>query len=189
MGPPGSGKGTQAARLATHFSIPAISTGDIFRANVAEQTSLGRVAREYMDAGEYVPDHVTNAMVRDRLDQPDCEQGFLLDGYPRTLQQIAELDTILADHAVDLDAVVELVVDAATLVDRLLVRARSQGRVDDTPEVIDRRLAVYVDQTAPLISRYRERNLLHTVAGDAPIDTVTAHVVAALERTLGAAPA
>lgn len=176
MGPPGSGKGTQAVHLARRFEIPAISTGDIFRTNVAQGTPLGRIAREYMDAGEYVPDQVTNEMVRDRLGQADCGQGFLLDGYPRTLQQVDELDAILAAHGTGLDAVVELVVDAEVLVDRLLLRARDQGRADDTAEVIRRRQEVFEQQTAPLTTQYAERGLLHVIDGDGPVDLVTARV-------------
>jgi adenylate kinase len=137
---------------------------------------MGRIAREYMEAGEYVPDQVTNLMVRDRLAHPDCRSGFLLDGYPRTLDQVDELDQILAQTSTDLDAVVELVVDEEVLVDRLLLRASSQGRVDDTAEVIRRRQEVYLEQTAPLSARYAERGLLHTVDGDGPVDLVTSRI-------------
>lgn len=180
MGAPGSGKGTQAVHIARRFEIPAISTGDIFRTNVAEQTPLGRIAREYMEAGEYVPDRVTNAMVRDRLAEPDCTEGFLLDGYPRTLDQVDELDQMLAEAGVDLDAVVELAVDQGVLVDRLLLRASVEGRVDDTAEIIERRQQVYAEQTAPLTTRYAERDLLHLVDGDGPVDEVTARVIEVL---------
>ncbi len=165
MGPPGAGKGTQALRLAERLRIVAISTGDIFRSNVSDATPLGRVAREYMDAGEYVPDSVTNAMVRARLSEPDCASGFLLDGYPRTLQQVSELDAVLTDARTSLDAVVELVADPETLVGRLTARSRSEGRTDDTAEVIQRRLEVYTEQTAPLIAHYTERGLLCSVDG------------------------
>jgi len=186
MGPPGSGKGTQAVHLARDFAIPAISTGDIFRANVAAQTDLGRVAREYMDAGEYVPDHVTNAMVADRLAHPDCASGFLLDGYPRTLDQVAVLDQILGSSGDELDVVVELVVDHDVLLRRLLERARVQGRADDTAEVIGRRQEVYDEQTAPLTRFYSERGLLRVVDGDADVETVAARISSALAS---AAPA
>lgn len=184
MGPPGSGKGTQAVHLAARFAIPAISTGDIFRTNVAQGTPMGRIAREYMDAGEYVPDQVTNEMVRDRLGQTDCGQGFLLDGYPRTLQQVDELDTILEANGTGLDAVVELVVDADVLIDRLLLRARDQGRTDDTAEVIRRRQELFEQQTAPLTARYAERGLLHVVDGDGPVDLVTSRVTDRLTAVL-----
>jgi len=184
MGPPGSGKGTQAVHLARRFEIPAISTGDIFRTNVAQGTPLGRIAREYMDAGEYVPDQVTNQMVRDRLGEADCGQGFLLDGYPRTLQQVDELDAVLQSHGTGLDAVVELVVDADVLVDRLLLRARDQGRTDDTAEVIRRRQELFEEQTAPLTARYAERGLLHVIDGDGPVDLVTTRVTDRLTAAL-----
>jgi len=184
MGPPGSGKGTQAVRTADQLGIPTISTGDIFRSNVARATPLGRIAREYMDAGEYVPDQVTNAMVRDRLAEADCASGFLLDGYPRTLQQVDELDAILADADTALDAVVELVVDHEVLLERLLLRARSEGRADDTAEVIRRRQEVYVEQTAPLTTRYDERGLLRTVDGEGPVEHVARRISAVLLESL-----
>jgi adenylate kinase len=180
MGPPGSGKGTQAVHIARDLAIPAISTGDIFRANVAAQTELGRVAREYMDAGEYVPDQVTNAMVRNRLAEPDCASGFLLDGYPRTVEQVEELELFLGRAGTALDAVIELVVDRDVLLGRLLERARLQGRADDTAEVISRRQELYDEQTAPLTSYYRERGLLRVVDGDADIAVVAARVTGAL---------
>jgi adenylate kinase len=132
MGPPGAGKGTQARVIAGRLSIPAVSTGDIFRANVSAQTPLGREAQRYMDAGEYVPDEVTNAMVRDRLAEADAQDGFLLDGYPRTVAQVDELDKMLTDSGHAVDAVVVLTVDADELVQRLLLRAEIEGRADDT---------------------------------------------------------
>lgn len=186
MGPPGSGKGTQAVHIAHLLGIPAISTGDIFRTNVAEETAMGRIAREYMDAGEYVPDQVTNTMVRDRLAEPDCASGFLLDGYPRTLQQVDELDQVLAATGADLDAVVELVVDQGVLIDRLLLRARSEGRADDTAEVIRRRQELFAEQTAPLTIRYADRGLLHLVDGDGPVELVTARVTDVLAESRAA---
>lgn len=182
MGPPGSGKGTQALHIAKRHRVPAISTGDIFRANVAAATTLGNIAREYMEAGEYVPDLVTNAMVRDRLALPDCAVGFLLDGYPRTLQQVEELDQVLAQTSDTLDAVIELAVDHEVLVDRLLRRALSEGRHDDTVEVIGRRQAVYREETEPVTSYYREHNLLHTVDGDGPVEIVTERIAEALSH-------
>ena len=173
MGPPGAGKGTQAKVIATHFSIPAISTGDIFRANVAGRTELGKEAQRYMDAGEYVPDEVTNAMVKDRIALPDAEPGFLLDGYPRTLDQVGALDDMMAELDQALDAVVVLAADRDELVQRLLQRAHVEGRADDTEEVIRRRQEVYEEQTAPLIEVYGQRGLLVEVDGMGEIDTVT----------------
>lgn len=181
MGPPGAGKGTQAKVIATHFKIPAISTGDIFRANVAGRTPLGVEAQRYMDAGEYVPDEVTNAMVRDRLGLQDCEPGFLLDGYPRTLAQVAELDDMLSDLDVKLDAVVVLSADMDELVARLLQRAHVEGRADDTEEVIRRRQEVYNEQTQPLIDVYRERGLVREINGMGEIDAVTHRIFALLD--------
>lgn len=185
LGPPGAGKGTQAVQLAEKFGIPAISTGDIFRANVAERTELGQTAQRYMDAGEYVPDEVTNAMVADRLAQDDARVGFLLDGYPRTEPQVEELDTMLADAGVELDAVIELTADNDEVVARLLKRAEDQGRADDTESVIRRRLEVYADQTAPLVRIYTERGLLIEVDGLGEIQEVSERLVAALEEKLG----
>ena len=193
MGPPGAGKGTQAAVIAERFAVPAISTGDIFRANVAQQTALGTAAQSYMDAGEYVPDEITNAMVADRLAGGDCADGFLLDGYPRTPQQVVELDEILALAGVGLDAVVLLEADPDELVSRLLARSQEQGRVDDTETVIRRRLEVYAAETGPLAAGYAERDLLATVDGLGPIDEVTERVLTALasvsaQRTATSAP-
>ncbi len=183
MGPPGAGKGTQAAFIAEHFSIPAISTGDIFRANVSQGTPLGVEAKKYMDAGEYVPDEVTNRMVRDRIDEPDAERGFLLDGYPRTVAQVEELDGMIAFTGHRLDAVVVLTVDQDEIVQRLLQRAETEGRADDTEEVIRRRQEVYAEQTAPLIDVYRERGILVEVDGLGEVDEVTQRVFAALDTT------
>src|SRR3954454_887672 len=132
MGPPGAGKGTQAKFVAEHFKIPAISTGDIFRANVSRGTPLGREAQRYMDAGEYVPDEVTNQMVRNRIEEPDAETGFLLDGYPRTLAQVEELDAMIELTGHRLDAVVSVIVDDEAVVDRLLQRAAIENRADDS---------------------------------------------------------
>jgi adenylate kinase len=160
MGPPGAGKGTQARYVADHFGVPAISTGDIFRANVSQGTPLGVEAKRYMDAGEYVPDEVTNRMVRNRIDEADAAPGFLLDGYPRTLAQVEELDGMIEFTGHRLDAVVVLTVDAEELVQRLLHRALTDGRADDTEEVIRRRQEVYTEQTAPLIDVYRARGIL-----------------------------
>lgn len=180
MGPPGAGKGTQAAEIARRLSIPTISTGDILRRHMAEETLLGREAKRYVDSGAYVPDELTNPMLRDRLDQPDTEGGFLLDGYPRTLAQVEALDKILADEGVGLDRVLVLTVDTDELVERLLERAKSSGRSDDTEEVIRHRLEVYRDQTEPLLDVYAQRGLLVIVNGMGDISEVTDRVVGAL---------
>lgn len=185
LGPPGAGKGTQAEKIGERLAIPAISTGDIFRANVAERTELGQTAQRYMDAGEYVPDEVTNAMVADRLAQDDARTGFLLDGYPRTEPQVAELDEMLAAAGTGLDAVVELTADHDEVVARLLNRAREQGRADDTESVIRRRLEVYAEQTEPLVRIYAERGLLIEVDGLGSIEEVTQRLLAAVEAKLG----
>ena len=181
MGPPGAGKGTQASVVAAKFGIPAISTGDIFRANVGEGTPLGLEAKKFMDAGEYVPDSVTNEMVRNRIAEPDAAPGFLLDGYPRTLAQVEELDGMLTATGDTLDAVVVLTVDTDELVARLLKRAETSGRSDDTEDVIRHRQDVYTEQTAPLIEVYRERGLLLEVDGLGEVDEVSARILAALD--------
>ena len=180
IGAPGAGKGTQAVKLAETFAIPAISTGDIFRENVKNETELGKLAKSFMDRGEYVPDSVTNDLVRDRLTQADAKGGFLLDGYPRTAEQVVELDGMLADAATSLDAVVLLTADTDEVVRRLLNRAIEQGRADDTEEVIRRRLEVYEEQTAPLVNLYAARNLVVTVDGLGAVDEVTERILAAL---------
>lgn len=180
MGPPGAGKGTQARFIAEHFGVPAISTGDIFRANVSEGTELGLEAKRFMDAGEYVPDEVTNLMVRNRIDEDDAAKGFLLDGYPRTLAQVEELDGMIAFTGHQLDAVVVLTVNSEELIGRLLQRAKTEGRADDTEEVIRRRQEVYAEQTEPLIDVYRERGLLIEVDGLGGIDEVTERIFGAL---------
>lgn len=174
VGPPGAGKGTQAVRLAEELSIPAISTGDIFRANVSGETELGVLAKSYMDKGEYVPDSVTNDMVRSRLAEADAQDGFLLDGYPRTLDQVEALDGMLAEFGTALDAVLLLVVESEEVISRLVERGKAQGRSDDTEETIRHRLDVYAEQTAPLIDVYEKRELVRRVDGMAPIDDVTA---------------
>lgn len=181
MGPPGAGKGTQAARLAGVLGVPHVSTGDIFRANVGEGTPLGVEAKRYMDAGDYVPDELTNRMVRDRLAQPDAATGFLLDGYPRTPAQVSELDDMLASHGTALNCVIELVADLDELVARLVRRAQDQGRTDDTPEVIRRRQEVFAEQTAPLLAIYRERGLLRQVDGLGAVDEVGERILQALK--------
>ncbi len=180
IGPPGAGKGTQAAKLAEAFNIPAISTGDIFRENVKNETDLGKQAKAFMDRGEYVPDSLTNALVGDRLAWDDAKEGFLLDGYPRTSDQVVELDRILADDGESLDAVVLLRADTDEIVRRLLNRAIEQGRTDDTEDVIRHRLDVYADQTAPLIDVFSNRQLVVEVDGLGAVQEVTARILAAL---------
>ena len=184
LGPPGAGKGTQAARIGERLGIPAISTGDIFRAHVAGSTELGRRARAYMDKGEYVPDSVTNAMVADRLAEDGAASGFLLDGYPRTAAQVDALDDMLSERGEALDVVVEITADADAVVERLLGRAAEQGRADDTEPVIRRRLEVYAEATAPLAAIYEGRGLLLRVDGMGGIDEVTDRIMAALAARL-----
>ena len=182
MGPPGAGKGTQAKVLAERLNIPAVSTGDIFRANVKDETPLGLEAKRYMDAGEYVPDEVTNRMVRNRIDEPDADPGFLLDGYPRTLAQVEELDGMIEYTGHRLDAVVVLTVDQDEIVQRLLKRAETEGRADDTEDVIRRRQEVYVEQTEPLIDVYRDRDILVEVDGMGEVSEVTQRIFEALDK-------
>lgn len=181
MGPPGAGKGTQAKFIAERFGIPAISTGDIFRANVSQGTPLGVEAKSYMDKGEYVPDAVTNLMVRNRIDEPDAEHGFLLDGYPRTLSQVEELDGMIKHTGHQLDAVIVLTVDQEEIVERLHKRAIEEGRDDDTPDVIRRRQEVYREETEPLIAVYKGRGLVHEIDGLGEVAEVTERIVAALD--------
>ncbi|MDM7891753.1 adenylate kinase [Curtobacterium caseinilyticum] len=180
VGPPGAGKGTQAGRIAEAVGVPAISTGDIFRKNVAEGTPLGVQAKAIMDAGEYVPDELTNELVKSRLAEADAEQGFLLDGYPRTVGQVAYLDALLAEQGTAVDAVVQLVADQDALVARLLKRAEEQGRTDDNEETIRRRQEVYTEQTAPIVAAYAERGLVLDIDGLGGIDEVGDRIQAAL---------
>jgi adenylate kinase len=181
IGPPGAGKGTQSALLAESFGIPAISTGDIFRFNVKNQTELGVKAKAFMDRGEYVPDSLTNDLVRDRLSHADAARGFLLDGYPRTVDQVQELDAILNEMGRTLDVVVQLTADNDELVRRLAGRAVAEGRADDTPDVIRRRLEVYDEQTAVLIDIYAARGLVARIDGLGEISDVTGRIIEALE--------
>lgn len=209
VGPPGAGKGTQAKIVAERLKIPAISTGDIFRANVGAGTPLGLEAKSYMDAGRLVPDSVTIAMVRDRLSQPDVAPGFLLDGFPRNVPQAEELDAILAGMDTKLDVVIELVVDNDEVVKRIagrrlcrndsthifhvdFNRPRVEGvcdicggelyqRDDDKEETVRERLAVYERETAPIVGFYAERGLLSTIDATGALEDVTARILAALE--------
>ena len=172
VGPPGAGKGTQSARLKEAFGIPDIATGDIFRHNIKEQTPLGVRVKAIVDAGDYVPDTLTNELVKNRLLEEDARDGFLLDGYPRTLEQVAYLDELLAGKGQALDAVIQLVADQDAVVARLRKRAIDQGRTDDTEEAIRHRQEVYVRETSPLIAVYRDRGLLIEVDGLGDIDAV-----------------
>jgi adenylate kinase len=209
VGPPGAGKGTQAQFIASHFSVPKISTGDIFRANVSEGSDLGLEARKYMDAGDLVPDEVTIAMVTDRLSYDDTGEGFLLDGFPRTVHQAEVLDGMLTDGGHVLDVVLELVVDDDEVVRRLSGRrtCRRCGHVwhqdfdppardricdrcggelfqrdDDSEKTIRHRLEVYADQTSPLIGYYGDRGLLRGVDATGPVEDVTERAINALRR-------
>jgi adenylate kinase len=184
IGAPGAGKGTQAEKLSAAFSIPAISTGDIFRHNVKNETELGKKAKAFMDRGEYVPDSLTNDLVRDRLQQDDAKSGFLLDGYPRTADQVAELDKILLGQGESLSAVVKLTADTDEVVRRLLNRAIEQGRADDTEDVIRRRLDLYEEQTAPLTDVYASRGLLISIDGLGEVEEVTARIMEAINAKL-----
>jgi len=181
MGPPGAGKGTQAALIGDHYGIPAISTGDIFRAMKTAKTPLADQLRAIMDSGGYVSDDITNAIVAERLAQPDCADGFLLDGYPRTVSQVETLDAALAASGTSLDAVVSLVADVEEVVLRLLKRAEIEGRSDDNEDTIRVRLQVYTEQTAPLLETYRSRGLLVEVDGLGPIEEVSQRLFAALD--------
>jgi len=188
IGPPGAGKGTQATLLAQAYGIPAISTGDIFRANVKAETELGVLAKGFMDRGEYVPDSLTNDLVRDRLSHEDAQPGFLLDGYPRTRDQVLELDDILGSAGKALDAVILLKADPDELVRRLLNRAQEQGRADDTEEVIRHRQSVYLEQTAPLIEIYSARGIVLEIDGLGQVGEVTDRILNSL-TTMGFSPA
>ena len=177
MGPPGSGKGTQAVRIADKMAIPAISTGDIFRYNVKELTELGKEAKSYIDAGDFVPDDVTNRMVADRLNHNDVGNGFLLDGYPRTQGQVEALNKIMNDKGEDLTAVLVLEVPDEEIVERLLARAETEGRSDDTAEVIQHRLDLYHQETADLIESYVQQGIVGRVDGTGAIDDITERVL------------
>ena len=186
IGPPGSGKGTQAERISERLGVVAISTGDIFRANVKGGTPLGLEAKKFIDNGDFVPDSVTNKMVRDRLLQEDATSGFLLDGYPRTTCQVDELDDILASGDQVLDVVLQLTADDEELVSRLLHRAKETGRSDDNEAVIRHRLDLYHGQTEAVVAKYAERGILAQVDGLGKIDDVTDRVMRSLERPVRA---
>ena len=180
VGPPGAGKGTQAARITQTYGVPDVSTGDIFRANIKNQTPLGVQVKAIIDAGDYVSNDLTNALVTSRLEEDDARGGFLLDGYPRTLEQVQYLDELLAGKGQALDAVIQLVADQDEVVARLRKRAIEQGRTDDTEEAIRHRQEVYARETSPLIAVYRDRGLLIEVDGLGEIDDVAGRISEAL---------
>lgn len=184
LGPPGVGKGTQAKILVNELGIPQLSTGDILRSAIAQKTPMGLAAKEIMDRGDLVSDEIVNGIVSERIDQPDCARGFILDGFPRTIPQADALGGILESKGLRLDAVIELTADTETLVGRVANRARETGvvRADDSADVIRKRLDVYRELTEPLVAYYRERGLLKTIDGLASIEEVTA----AIRRALGA---
>lgn len=210
VGPPGAGKGTQATRLAEKLSIPHISTGDLFRANISRQTELGKLAKSYMDAGNLVPDEVTIAMAKDRMEQPDAENGFLLDGFPRNVSQAEALDELLQSEGITLDAVLDLEAPEAEVVKRIAGRRicrkdsahvfhvtysapKQEGvcdvcggelyqRDDDTEETVRKRLEVYHTQTEPIIDYYKSQGLVVTISAMGAVDEVTGRALEALKR-------
>jgi adenylate kinase len=183
MGPQGVGKGTQAARLAEHFKVQAISTGDIFRYNIKHNTTLGKKVQEIISSGNLVSDELTGELVRDALSLNNAaEEGFILDGYPRNKNQVVDLDATLDELGLTLDAVVVLTADRDTLLERMILRAENEGRADDTPEAIAKRLDIYDSETAPLMNEYRARGLLVAVEGTGEVSDITARIVAELEK-------
>ncbi len=184
LGPPGVGKGTQAKILVEQLSIPQLSTGDILRSAIAAKTPMGLAAKEVMDRGDLVSDAIVNGIVSERIDQADCRNGFVLDGFPRTIAQADTLGTMLASKGLKLDAVVEITADADTLVARVANRAKETGgaRADDNAEVARKRLDVYRELTEPLVAYYRGKGLLKTVDGMAPVEEVTAAIRQALGK-------
>lgn len=185
VGPPGAGKGTQAGKIAERYGIPAISTGDIFRENIKNGTPLGQEVQQIIERGELVPDELTNKIVAERIAQPDAAAGFLLDGYPRTVEQVAALDAELAKSGEALEAVVLLEADTDEVVARLLKRAAEQGRADDTEDVIRHRQTVYAEQTAPLLELFEKRDILVRVDGLGEVDAIAERIGKALDSKLG----
>jgi adenylate kinase len=177
LGPPGAGKGTQALKLSEKLGIPQISTGDLFRKNISEGTPLGIEAKRYLDAGDLVPSELTNKLVEDRIEQPDAVDGFILDGYPRSVEQARALDEMLKNHNTKLDAVLEFAVSEQELLERL----KSRGRADDTEEVIHNRMQVYRDETEPLLEYYSHNNL-QKVNAVGTLDEVFARALRALGK-------
>jgi len=181
LGAPGSGKGTQAARLKEHLNVPHISTGELLRAEVAAGSTLGREAGAVMARGELVSDEILLGMLKERFSREDTRAGFILDGYPRNLAQAAALDTLMAELGQPFDAAVQLAVDNELLIQRLAGRAEAEGRVDDSPESVRKRLAVYDEQTAPVIEFYRQHGQLSVVDGVGALDEVFARIVRAIK--------
>ena len=181
VGPQGSGKGTQGIRIAEAFGVPAISTGDVFRAAVADGSDLGSQVKAIIEAGDLVPDELTSAVVRERLSQGDAGGGFLLDGYPRNVAQVMHLDEFLEGRDEELDAVILLDVPREESISRIAGRAAEQGRSDDTEEVIANRLAIYERETAPILGVYEVRDLVVPVDGVGTLDEITERIVSALE--------
>lgn len=181
VGPQGSGKGTQGVLVASAFDVPVVSTGDIFRANIAQGTELGRKVQAITDAGNLVPDEVTSEIVRDRLAQDDAAEGFLLDGYPRNAVQVRDLDAFLSDRGEQLDAVILLDVPREESIARIAKRAAEQGRSDDTEEAISKRLDIYESETAPILDVYGERGIVDRIDGVGSLDEITARIFDALE--------
>lgn len=180
VGPQGSGKGTQGARIAEALGVPAVSTGDVFRANVTEGTELGQQVQAIIAAGDLVPDELTGAIVRDRLEQDDAAAGFLLDGYPRNLAQVSDLDSFLQNRDEELTAVIELVVPREESIARLSKRAAEQGRSDDNEESIAKRLSIYERETAPILDVFRSRGIVDEIDGVGSLDEITERITAAL---------
>ncbi len=180
LGPPGAGKGTQAKILVESYGIPQLSTGDILRSAIAQKPPLGLEAKAIVDRGDLVSDAIVNGIVSERLDAEDCKPGFILDGFPRTIPQAEALEGMLADKKMQLDAVVELTVDADELVRRIVLRSKESGRMDDNEDVVRNRLGVYREQTAPLVDFYRGRGLLRSVDGMQPVDVVTTAIKSAI---------
>ena len=188
IGPPGAGKGTQAQLIAGRYAIPAVSTGDMFRAMQTSATPLAIMVREVMESGGYVTDDLVNQIVDERLSQPDCEHGFLLDGYPRTLQQVDSLDERLARDGHGIDMVISLTANEEEVASRLLKRAAIEGRSDDNEATIRKRQRVYAEQTAPLIEVYRRRGLLLEVDGLGSVEDVWQRLEAGLSRVATGEP-
>jgi adenylate kinase len=180
MGPQGVGKGTQAAKLAEKYGIKAISTGDIFRYNIKNETELGKEVKAIIDRGELVSDDLTGKLVRDALALDNAKNGWILDGYPRNQAQVVDLDATMSEFGYQLDAVIALTADKDELMARMLHRAEVEGRADDTPEAIKKRLAIYDEETAPLLDIYRERGILKEVNGIGEIDTITGDIISRL---------
>jgi adenylate kinase len=176
LGPPGVGKGTQAAKLASELNLPHISTGDIFRDHLKRNTELGRMAREFMDDGRLVPDKLVVDLVADRTSQADCERGYILDGFPRTVNQAEELDRVLTNRMEGVSAVLYFDAPREVVIERISGRARKEGRSDDTPETVKKRLEEYDEQTGPLVPHFREMGLLHEFEATRTIDEIYAQV-------------